>query len=220
MRKRRLFLQDVPYHVIVRGNNRRRLFSYPSDYRMFNRYLLQGVTQHPCAVLALCLMSNHVHMLLQPLVAETLSNLMHLVGMKYARYRNAQTDGSGKLFEERFHAFPTLSEAQLARVTAYIELNPVRAGLCQGPLDYAYSTYGLHVRRGDRADIPPWLWTPSEWYRELGSSPDARVAHYMEWIAEVRARDLKPDNVTELDILEAISNPDPWVRRPDGSRAA
>ena len=38
-RKRRLFLPDVPVHVVQRGNNRRAIFFDDNDYRVYLDWL-------------------------------------------------------------------------------------------------------------------------------------------------------------------------------------
>src|SRR5690348_13876250 len=123
MRKARLIVPDHPHHVILRGNNRRRLFSYPNDYFAFVRYLGDALEKHGGLLHALTLMTNHIHMLLTP--GESLPKLVHSMSMRHAQRRNRQRDSSGKLFEERYHSFPILGEGQLALTTAYIENNPV-----------------------------------------------------------------------------------------------
>src|SRR5690349_17837805 len=145
MRKPRMVLPESPHHVILRGNNKRRIFSHANDYYQFVRYLEEGLEKYACLMHSLVLMTNHVHMLVTPAAATELSGLIHLVSMKYAQYRNRVHNGTGKMFEERFKSFPILSDGQLAIVSAYIDLNPVRAGICDDPLRYRYSTYGLLV---------------------------------------------------------------------------
>jgi putative transposase len=218
MRYPRIVLLDHPHHVILRGNNRRRIFSYPDDYWAFMRYLAQGMAKHPCQMHALTLMTNHVHILLTPSTPEAMSKLVHHTAMRYAKLRNAGRSSTGKLFEGPFKSFPVLGDGQLARVTAYIELNPVRAGMRDDPRDYRYSTYGLHV--DGRCDVPPSLWTPSPWYRSLGDTIQERARRYRDWVRDCRLQDFKPDHFSRLQALEIIATGrDHRLRRPDEKRA-
>jgi putative transposase len=193
------------------------LFSYPCDYRAFLRYLARGLRKHPCEVNALALMTNHVHLLLTPPTAETIPKLIHYAAMRYAQVRNARHRDTGKLFEARFLSFPVLSERQLAIVTAYIELNPVRACACHDPIDYRWSTYALHV--GGECDVPRSMWTPSDWFLSLGDDCGRR---YAEWVAECRARDFAPERADLVRARELVSQPQPdrRLRRPDERRAS
>jgi putative transposase len=219
MRTPRLVVPGWPHHLILRGNNRRRIFSFPIDYATFLRYLDDALVLHRCALHALALMTNHVHLVVTPSDTDGLTKLVHRVGMRYAQHRNRERDGTGKLFESRFRSFPILGDGQLAVVMAYVELNPVRAGMRDDPI-YRWSTYALHVGRGDEASVPRRIWTPSTWYRALGDSPAQRAHRYAEWVAACRARDAAPEPVPMVRLLEAVSTPvDRWMRRPNGLRA-
>jgi putative transposase len=217
MRKPRLLYPDLPHHLILRGNNRRNLFSYPNDYYAFIRYLWSGALQHDCLVHALVLMTNHVHLLASASVASNLSKLVHVTSMRYAQRRNRRYGATGKLYESRFRSYPVLSDGQLAVVTAYIELNPLRAGIRTDPLEYPYSTYALHVGRGEEAAVPRQIWTPSPWFLSLGDNADERGARHRAWVEDCRAQGRRPDEVAVRKILPATG--DPRIRRPSGCRA-
>lgn len=53
------------YHVITRGNNRRRIFNHVSDYQKFLSVLAVQKVKLPFFLYAYCLMSNHVHLLIE-----------------------------------------------------------------------------------------------------------------------------------------------------------
>lgn len=219
MRHPRLIVPDHPHHVILRGNNRRRLFSYPNDYFAFIHYLSDALDRHGGWLHALTLMSNHVHILITP--GADLSKLIAMLSMRYAQRRNRRYDGSGKLFESRFASFPVLGEGQLALTTAYIENNPVRAGMRDDPAEYPYSTHALHTGLG-RSAIPRRIWSPTDWYRSLGDTDEERAACYRKWVLDCLARGSAPERVSRLAILEAISahGRDCRLRRPNQTRAS
>jgi putative transposase len=60
---------------------------------------------------------------------------------------------------------------------AYIDLNPVRAGMVASPLDHVWSSHAHYV--GVRVD--KWL-TPHALYWQLGNTPFAREAAYTEMV--------------------------------------
>jgi len=65
---------------------------------------------------------------------------------QFSRWYNYVTGRKGTLFEERYRCLmvePT-TEA-LSMVGAYIDLNPVRAGMVEDPVDYAWCSYGAAV---------------------------------------------------------------------------
>jgi putative transposase len=61
---------------------------------------------------------------------------------RFAQGYNQRHDRYGVLWAERFKSVLLEGGEALAAVAAYIELNPVRAGLCTDPKDYRYCGYG------------------------------------------------------------------------------
>jgi len=53
------------YHVITRGNNRRPIFNAPADYEKFLSLLAVQKRKLPFFLYAYCLMTNHVHLLIE-----------------------------------------------------------------------------------------------------------------------------------------------------------
>ncbi len=215
-------LPGQPNHIVHRGNNRRRLFSYPTDFRTMLRLIADASSERGCALNALCLLPNHLHDLSTPPSVEAASTCVGNFAQRWAQRRNSKRNGSGKLFEGRFYSKPVTSEHQLAATTVYIEANPIRAGIVTDPLDYPWSTYALHAGYVDQSKISPSWWTPSPWYLSLGASPEARASAYRELFANYVAGGTRPDHADEVDAIEAMaSSPDTrHLRRPDGTRAA
>jgi putative transposase len=145
-----------------------------------------------------------------------LSQLIHRFSQRYAVYRNASRGGTGKVFEERFTSVPIRSDRQLAATLAYVELNPVRAGLGREPADYRWTTYRLHTGiRGFRNGEPfDGLWTPSSWYLRLGPTPPDRARAYADFVRERREStdDLAPSS------LDRIAVGIGYDRRPNRAR--
>ena len=65
-RTARQILRGIPHHIVLRGNNRRRLFSYPRDYLFFLGLMSAQLIRSDVGMHALCLMPNHVHLLATP----------------------------------------------------------------------------------------------------------------------------------------------------------
>ena len=128
-RSARTVLAGVPHHVVLRGNNRRRLFSYPRDYDRLLSLLGRQLDEGGTSLHAFCLMTNHVHLLVTPEEEAVLGRFIKGFAQRYAQVRNRQTKASGKLFEERFYSKPIASEQHLALATLYIDVNLSRAGM-------------------------------------------------------------------------------------------
>mgnify|MGYP001823875597 FL=1 len=188
-RAARQVLAGVPHHIVLRGNNRRRLFSYPRDYLLFIGLMCAARARSEVRVHALCLMPNHVHVLATPCHKGALGTFVKRVAQRYAQVRNKRYGTTGKLFEQRYYSKPMKSEGQLAIATAYVDLNPVRAHLVDDGNDYDWSTHRIHSGVPGETSNLEGLWSPSDWYLRLGPGPETRAAAYRAWISECRLRD-------------------------------
>jgi REP element-mobilizing transposase RayT len=77
----------------------------------------------------LCVMSNHLHLLVRDTEGELAAWASYLLG-NLARSINAIRERCGVVFERRYSAEPVLDDAALLDRLAYLVTNPVAAGLC------------------------------------------------------------------------------------------
>ncbi|WP_236860576.1 transposase [Candidatus Reidiella endopervernicosa] len=73
-RKPRFNLVGVPQHVIQRGNNKEPCFYAEADYRRYLDDLHTSAIKYDCRIHAYVLMTNHVHLLVTPMVDHGLSS--------------------------------------------------------------------------------------------------------------------------------------------------
>ena len=67
---------------------------------------------------------------------------------RFAQWYNRRHERYGVLWAERFKSVLLEGGQAVAAVGAYIELNPVRAGLCADPKDYRYCGYAEALAKG------------------------------------------------------------------------
>src|ERR1700693_1353260 len=67
---------------------------------------------------------------------------------RFAQWYNRRHGRYGVLWAERFKSVLLEGGEALAALAAYIELNPVRAGLCADPKDYPYCGYAEAIATG------------------------------------------------------------------------
>jgi putative transposase len=127
-------------HVTARGVRRQPIFADDADRRMFMGFFAQSVHRQRWTCLAYCLMTNHFHLLLR-LADANLSRGMHRLNWLYALRFNERHGHVGHLFEARFGSREMKDETHLLDALRYIVLNPVRAGLCADPADWAWSSF-------------------------------------------------------------------------------
>ena len=77
-----------------------------------------------------------------------LSEFMRGLLQRYTRWFNKAKGLRGTLWEDRFHSVIVESGLAARTMAAYIDLNPVRAGICADPADYRWSSYGEAVGGG------------------------------------------------------------------------
>src|ERR1700760_3506153 len=66
----------------------------------------------------------------------------------FAQQYNRRHQRHGTLWSERFKSVLLEGGPAVAAIAAYIDLNPVRAGLCEDPKDYRYSGYAEAIAKG------------------------------------------------------------------------
>lgn len=176
-RSPRITIPAYPHHIIQRGNNRQAMFFADDDYRFFIDCLRQAKSKCCSRIYAYVLMTNHIHLLVEPAEIGDLGRFMQSVGRRYVRYINAKYQRSGTLWEGRFKSAAVSRDEYLIVCSRYIELNPVRAGLVTHPKDYRWSSY-QHRAMG-RSDN---LLDDDPWYTGLGTTAEERRARYGGWI--------------------------------------
>jgi REP element-mobilizing transposase RayT len=127
------------YHITARGNRRQAIFHDADDRRLFIALLSRVAQRREWRLIAYCLMTNHFHLVIET-PASNLSAGMHYLNFTYAQYFNERHSMDGHLFGGRFGSVLVENEDQLAELLTYVAFNPVRAGLCDKPSDWPWSS--------------------------------------------------------------------------------
>ena len=173
----RLSLAGYPHHLIQRGNNRQLTFHDAADFEFMLRLLAEYAEREKVAIHSYVLMSNHFHLLATPETAQGLPVMMQGIGRRYVQYFNKRHQRSGTLWEGRYRAAPIETERYFLACTAYIDLNPVRAGMAARAADYRWSSHRHYIGQG-----PDKLVRPHALYWSLGNTPFAREAAYADLV--------------------------------------
>jgi len=83
---------------------------------------------------------------------HSLSEFMKTLLQRFTRWFNRTHERTGTLWEERFKSVIVESGTAARTISAYIDLNPVRAGMVEDPADYRWSSYGEAVGGGPRGN--------------------------------------------------------------------
>jgi putative transposase len=154
-----------PHHVTQRGNNRQDVFFVDADRQAYLTYLHDAAGRFDLRVEGYCLMTNHVHLVVEPVEETSLAHALKRTNQLYAQYVNRLHRRSGHLWQDRFYSCP-LDYAHFWRALAYVERNPVRAHLCERAWQWRWSRAAAHCG----ADDPSGLLDMAAWHRDMDTA--------------------------------------------------
>lgn len=179
-RHARLVLPNCPHHIIQRGHNHQAVFAGDDDYLYYLDNLKEWKSELGCKLYAYCLMTNHVHLVIDPGDdPENLALLMKRVAGRQTRYVNTLEKRSGSLWEGRYKSSPINANEYLLACCRYVELNPLRAGMVNDPAKYPWSSCPAKVGLQKQ----PWL-DLDPFYQSLGKTAAKRAEKYAAWLRE------------------------------------
>lgn len=180
------------YHVTSRGNNKQAIFFDEEDRIVFLDLLGNAVEKHECSIHAYCLMTNHVHLLIQ-VGAVPINRVMHNITSCYASWFNKKYQKVGHLFQGRYQAQSVETEQYAKRLVRYIHRNPIKAGMVAKAESYIWSSHSAYLGKGS----VPWLST--QWIF-LHFSLDMALAlkRYKHFVGELDRKDTD-DVVREIN---------------------
>ena len=132
-------------HITQRAAGKEPLFLDDRDYLTMLGLLKESKEKFSLEYYALCLMPNHVHLLLKP-EEKNLAVAMRSVFSRYAAKFNRRYERRGHLFGGRYRQSICLDPTYLLTASVYIHLNPVRGGLAEDAEEYRWSSSALYTR--------------------------------------------------------------------------
>lgn len=139
-RKRRFWFSGATYHIMHRGVRREAIFKDEMDRQVFLQILKTSLEKYKCILHAYCLMTNHIHLLLETGDIE-IWKFMKYMSECYAMYFNHKYGYRGHVFESRYKSCLVKESEYFLQTSRYIHLNPVKAGMINYPEDYFWSSY-------------------------------------------------------------------------------
>jgi REP element-mobilizing transposase RayT len=116
------------------------LFRDDEDRLKFLRELARTTERCGWRCLAFCVMGTHYHLVLD-VPAGVLAKGMHYLNFRYATHFNDRHAMKGHVHGRRYDARRIRSQTGLLRVVKYVAQNPPKAGLCEKPEDWRFSSY-------------------------------------------------------------------------------
>jgi len=147
------------YHILNRGDRREPIACDDQDRTRFVETLAETCDKTHWQVMAVCLLSNHFHLVIETPQPNLIAGMKWFLGTYTARF-NRRHRQFGHLFSGRYKALVVDGDTPgyLRTVCDYVHLNPSRAKLVTSkePLDrYPWSSYPHYLQPARRR--PPWL---------------------------------------------------------------
>jgi REP element-mobilizing transposase RayT len=137
-RKPRIEYEGAFYHVIIRGNQKQKIFRDKYDFARYLIILSDYKNQYKYYLHAYALMDNHVHLIMD---------------QRYTAYFNKKYRTVGHLFQGRYKAILCDRDAYLLSLIKYIHQNPVRAKVVTEPRMYQWSSHQRYVKKTGDKDV-------------------------------------------------------------------
>ena len=115
---------------------------------------------------------------------SSLSEFMREIKVGFARFYNRRHDRRGYFWGDRFKSVIVENGETLINCLAYIDLNPLRAGLVQRPEQYRWNSLGYHIQTNNQDNFLSTDFGLKEFNVQ---SKNERVKRYRRYVYEAGA---------------------------------
>ena len=124
-------------------------------------------------------MPNHYHLVVETPDGNLAKGMRQFNGV-YTQKVNRRHGRSGHVFQGRYTAILVDADAHLLELARHVVLNPVRAGMVDGPKAWRWSSY---LATTGKAKPPPWL-AADALLAHFASERTVAVRRYRRFVAE------------------------------------
>lgn len=135
------------YHVVPKGIADQIIFEDDADKGLYLRLLEETARRSSISVHAYCLMSNHVHLIVEDR-NDSLSEAMKYLHERYATHYAKVIGRTGGVFRKPFWSEPIETDPHLLCAVRYVHANPAAAGICKAS-SYPWSSVGSYLGKED-----------------------------------------------------------------------
>lgn len=146
VRRERNWHPNGYFHIVVRGNNRQNIFRDAKDMYEYFRVLQAVHDRFSFELLAYCVMTNHVHLLMRSPLAP-LGDVMMMLNKRYSDYYRKRHHFVGQIYQNRYYSKEVEGKGSLLFTSAYIHRNPIdtKKPMVAAMEDYPYSSYQYYA---------------------------------------------------------------------------
>ncbi len=117
----------------------------------------------------------------------------------FTRYFNKRYGRRGFFWGDRFKSMIVQDGLSLVNLLAYVDLNPIRAGIVKKPEDYRWCSLGYHTQTGNKDGLLSIDFGMKEWNE---FNPREIVLKYRQFVYETGAVDAGKGKVMDKKIVE------------------
>ncbi|KHE92498.1 MAG: hypothetical protein K8F52_14405 [Candidatus Scalindua rubra] len=128
-----------------------------------------------------------------------LSEYVKEIKQNFSRYYNRKVGRKGFFWSDRFKSVLVENGETLINCLAYIDLNPVRAGIVKRPEDYRWCSLGYHVQAGNKDKFLSLDFGLSDFVRATAKK---RFEYYREFVYEKGGIETSAGRQIDPEILE------------------
>jgi putative transposase len=183
-----------PLHIYNRGVDGMTIFRSEYDYAYWINLMAEYLPDYQLRLLVHGLMPNHYHIACKQEESYEVSGFAHDVSWRYAKYFNKKYSRRGPVFAGRFVPKLVKDDAGLLRLSHYIHMNPVAAGLVKHPQDWPYSSLGCYGNGESESLIyrePIWklVGGPAQYIEFLKAYDPADPDSILKFLRKINGRD-------------------------------
>jgi REP element-mobilizing transposase RayT len=135
-----MLLENQCYHTISTTKDRIPVFANPSLAGVIVDTILQTRLER-AYVLAWAVMPDHLHVVVVPRTPYTLPQVMQNIKGNASWAINRLTGRKGAIWQQGYYDRMIRSEKHLFEAIAYVNMNPVAAGLTKEPGEYRFASW-------------------------------------------------------------------------------
>lgn len=141
----RIHNENRVYHIMLRGNNREKIFIDKEDKARVIAILTEKKKEGEYLLYAYCIMDNHIHLVVKE-GKDSLARIIKRIGTSYARYFNKKYMRIGHVFQDRYRSENVHDDKYLLALIRYVHQNPVKPGI--GTISgYRWSSYKEYLSK-------------------------------------------------------------------------
>lgn len=172
---------NIFHYITAVAYNRLPIFRKEETCRIFIDNLIEIKEIHPFKLIGYVIMPNHIHLIVNPLECNISIILMKLKGkcakriidwLKEKNYSSSlkklAINIKGReyaVWQKDSSAIDLFSHKFLRQKLNYIHLNPVRAGLCENPAEWKWSSYRAYLPH-KQGEVPVEMDLQAYWKEE------------------------------------------------------